>query len=109
MSKSASLVVAGSLRVAIVYSVGLHELPPYLKEYMRSYPQVNVHVEYARPNKIYDSVIAGQIDLGIVLDPREVRIEPPLFVQRAFTAEPKASVPDAIRVEAESPGSGEGD
>jgi len=64
-------VVAGSLRVAIVYSVGLHELPPYLKEYMRSYPQVNVHVEYARPNKIYDSVIAGQIDLGIVAYPHK--------------------------------------
>jgi len=64
-------VVAGNLRVAIVYSVGLHELPPYLKEYMRNYPQVNVHVEYARPNKIYDSVIAGQIDLGIVTYPQK--------------------------------------
>ncbi|MBI4515551.1 MAG: LysR family transcriptional regulator [Deltaproteobacteria bacterium] len=64
-------VVAGSLRAAIVYSVGLHELPPYLKEYMRTYPQVNVHVEYSRPNKIYDSVIAGQIDLGIVAYPHK--------------------------------------
>ncbi|HVN85879.1 MAG TPA: LysR family transcriptional regulator [Candidatus Binatia bacterium] len=64
-------IVAGNLRVAIVYSVGLHELPPYLKEYMRAYPQVNVHVEYARPNKIYDSVIAGQIDLGIVTYPQK--------------------------------------
>lgn len=64
-------VVAGNLRVAIVYSVGLHELPPYLKEYMRSYPQVNVHVEYTRPNKIYDNVIAGQIDLGIVAYPQK--------------------------------------
>ncbi|MBI1816378.1 MAG: LysR family transcriptional regulator [Deltaproteobacteria bacterium] len=64
-------VVAGNLRVAIVYSVGLHELPPHLKEYMRTYPQVNVHVEYARPNKIYDSVIAGQIDLGIVAYPQK--------------------------------------
>src|SRR3972149_3974970 len=30
-------VVGGHLRVAIVYSVGLHELPPYLKEYLRNY------------------------------------------------------------------------
>lgn len=63
-------VVGGHLRVAIVYSVGLHELPPYLKEYLRSYPEVNVHVEYARPNKIYENVIAGQIDLGIVAYPQ---------------------------------------
>lgn len=62
-------VVSGSLRVAIVYSVGLHELPPYLKEYLREFPQVNVHVEYARPNKIYDDAIAGRIDLGIVAYP----------------------------------------
>jgi DNA-binding transcriptional LysR family regulator len=62
-------VVSGSLRVAIVYSVGLHELPPYLKEYLREFPQVNVHVEYSRPNKIYDDVIASRIDLGIVAYP----------------------------------------
>jgi DNA-binding transcriptional LysR family regulator len=62
-------VVSGSLRVAIVYSVGLHELPPYMKEYLREFPQVNVHVEYSRPNKIYDDVIANRIDLGIVAFP----------------------------------------
>lgn len=62
-------VVSGSLRIAIVYSVGLHELPPYLKEYLRDFPQVNVHVEYSRPNKIYDDAIAGRIDLGIVAYP----------------------------------------
>lgn len=62
-------VVSGPLRVAIVYSVGLHELPPYMKEYLKLYPQVNVHVEYSRPNKIYDDVMAGRIDLGIVAYP----------------------------------------
>ena len=62
-------VVNGALRVSIVYSVGLHELPPYLKEYLRSYPEVNVHVEYSRANKIYDAVISGVTDLGIVAYP----------------------------------------
>ncbi len=64
-------VVGGHLRVAIVYSVGLHELPAYLKEYLRTYPEVNVHVEYSRPNKIYENVIAQQIDLGIVAYPQK--------------------------------------
>ena len=31
-------VVAGSIRVGTVYSVGLHELPPYLTEFLRSFP-----------------------------------------------------------------------
>jgi len=64
-------VIDGHLRVAIVYSVGLHELPAYLKEYLRRYPEVNVHVEYARPNRIYENVIGGQIDLGIVAYPQK--------------------------------------
>ena len=31
-------VISGALRLAIVYSVGLHELPPYMKEYLRDFP-----------------------------------------------------------------------
>ena len=62
-------VVNGILRVSIVYSVGLHELPPYLKEYLRAYPDVNVHVEYSRANKIYEAVIGGLTDLGILAYP----------------------------------------
>jgi LysR family transcriptional regulator, transcriptional activator of the cysJI operon len=62
-------VVNGVLRVSIVYSVGLHELPPYLKEYLRGYPDVTVHVEYSRANKIYEAVISGMTDLGIVAYP----------------------------------------
>ena len=30
-------VIAGSIRVGTVYSVGLHELPPYLTEFLRNY------------------------------------------------------------------------
>jgi len=62
-------VVAGSIRVGTVYSVGLHELPPYLTEFLRNYPQVNVHLEYLRSNKIYEDLIEGKIDLGVVAYP----------------------------------------
>src|ERR1700691_5640883 len=62
-------VVAGSIRVGTVYSVGLHELPPYLSEFLRAYPQVNVHLEYLRSNKIYEDLVEGKIDLGVVAYP----------------------------------------
>src|SRR6204780_1904555 len=62
-------VVAGSIRVGTVYSVGLHELPPYLTEFLRTYPQVNVHLEYLRSNKIYEDLVEGKIDLGVVAYP----------------------------------------
>ena len=64
-----SKTIVGSLRVATIYSVGLHELPPYLKEFLRRYPSANIHVEYNRANKIYDDLVAGAIDLGIVAYP----------------------------------------
>jgi DNA-binding transcriptional LysR family regulator len=62
-------VVAGAIRVGTVYSVGLHELPPYLAEFLRTHPQVNVHLEYLRSNKIYEDLVEGKIDLGIVAYP----------------------------------------
>jgi DNA-binding transcriptional LysR family regulator len=61
--------VAGTLRVATVYTVGLHELPPYVKEFLRRYPAANVHLEYVRANKIYDEVASNTVDLGIVAYP----------------------------------------
>jgi DNA-binding transcriptional LysR family regulator len=64
-----SKTIAGSLRVTTVYSVGLHELPPYLTEFLRRYPAANIHVEYSRANKIYDDLVSGTVDVGIVAYP----------------------------------------
>ncbi len=64
-----SSVIAGSIRVGTVYTVGLHELPPYLMEFLRQYPSVNVHLEYQRANKVYEDLVEGKIDLGIVAYP----------------------------------------
>jgi DNA-binding transcriptional LysR family regulator len=62
-------VVGGSIRVGTVYSVGLHELPPYLSEFLRKYPAVNLHLEYLRSNRIYEDLVEGKIDLGVVAYP----------------------------------------
>ncbi len=61
--------VAGTVRVATVYSVGLYELSSPLKKYLRTFPDVNIHLEYTRANKIYEEVIRGDMDLGIVAYP----------------------------------------
>lgn len=61
--------VAGTVRVATVYSVGLYELSSPLKRYLQAFPEVNIHLEYTRANKIYDEVSRGDIDLGIVAYP----------------------------------------
>lgn len=61
--------IAGTVRVATIYSVGLHELPPYLSAFLKRYPAANIHLEYGRANKIYDDVAANTVDLGIVAYP----------------------------------------
>jgi LysR family transcriptional regulator, transcriptional activator of the cysJI operon len=69
-------VMAGTVRVATVYSVGLHALPPYVKQFLRANPQVNVRVEYSRTDRVYEACLNGTIDLGIVAQPsRRAQIE----------------------------------
>lgn len=62
-------VISGSIRVATIYSIGLHDLPPYLKKFLKAYPTVNVHVEYRRSNQVYDDVLSNVVDLGLVAYP----------------------------------------
>jgi DNA-binding transcriptional LysR family regulator len=71
--------VGGAIRVATVYSVGLHSLPPYLSRFIARYPQVNVHLEYARTNRIVEMLRARRIDLGIIAYPeadRDIEVIP---------------------------------
>ena len=59
-------VVAGSIRVLTVHTVGLYELSGPVRRFLRAYPHVNLRIEYARSNRIYEEVQKGDADLGIV-------------------------------------------
>ncbi len=59
-------VVSGTLRVATIYSIGLYDLPPYLKRFLKTHRTVNVHVEYHRANRVYDDVLSNVCDVGLV-------------------------------------------
>src|SRR2546426_10420034 len=63
-------IVSGTIRVVTIYSIGLHDLPPYLKKFLKTYPTVNVHVEYRRPNQVYEDVVGNVVDLGLVAYPQ---------------------------------------
>ena len=62
-------IISGTIRVATIYSIGLHDLPAYVKKFMKSYPTVNIHVEYRRANQVYDDVLSNVVDLGLVAYP----------------------------------------
>jgi LysR family transcriptional regulator, transcriptional activator of the cysJI operon len=69
-------VISGSIRVATIYSIGLHVLPPYVTQFLQRYPSVNVHVEYRLNDKVYENVLGNVVDLGLVAYPtRDARLE----------------------------------
>ncbi len=69
-------VISGTIRIATIYSIGLHDLPPYMKLFLKSFPTVNVHVEYRRANQVYEDVIGNVVDLGLVAYPvRDSKLE----------------------------------
>ena len=66
-------VVSGTVRLSAIYSVGMLELGPYLKAYLKAYPKANLHLEYNQAQKIYDDVASSEVDLGIVAYPKPQR------------------------------------
>ncbi len=56
-----SRAITGAVRVATVDSVGLYDLSSPLKQYLQTFPHVNVHLEYARGNRIYEDVSRGNL------------------------------------------------
>jgi len=64
-----SQIVAGTVRIATVHSVGLYEFSDALKRYLRAYPNVNVRLEYKKSNQIYEDVVGGTIDVGVIAYP----------------------------------------
>jgi len=64
-------IVTGTIKLVTIYSIGLHELPPYLKRFLKKHPTVNVSVEYRRATQLYEDVITGVADIGLVAYPQK--------------------------------------
>ena len=67
--KSIGQDMAGSVRVATIYSVGLYEMSIVVKTFLKTYPKVNLHVEYSQGSSVYEDCLRGAVDLGIVTYP----------------------------------------
>jgi len=66
-------VISGTIRISTIYSIGLHELPPYIKKFLHDFPSVNVRVEYRRSNLVYEDILHNSVDFGLVAFPVKVR------------------------------------
>ena len=66
-------VISGTIRISTIYSIGLHELPPYIKRFLHDFPSVNVRVEYRRSNLVYEDILHNSVDFGLVAFPVKMR------------------------------------
>ena len=62
-------IISGTIRLVAVPSLGIHELPPYIKGFLKNFPLVKVQVDYRRANEVYESVADGEADVGLVAFP----------------------------------------
>ncbi len=96
--------VEGTLRVAAIYSVGLSELVSLEKEFARRQPEAKLEVQYLRPERIYEAVLAGEVDLGLISYPetrRDITVIPWRREEMVLAVSPEH--PLANRTEAVAP------
>lgn len=63
--------MVGTIRMAAIHSVGLHELPTYIKKFIRMHPEVRLHIEYHPSDQVYQLVLQGAADIGLVAYPEQ--------------------------------------
>ncbi|MGB7069742.1 MAG: LysR family transcriptional regulator [Pyrinomonadaceae bacterium] len=65
--------IGGTVKVSTVYSVGLHELPAKVREFMQKFPAAKIDLEYSRTTRVVRDVLNGTVELGIVAFPEPRR------------------------------------
>ncbi len=65
--------IGGNIKVSTVYSVGLHELPNKVSEFMSKFPAARIDLEYSRTTKVVRDVLSGSVELGVLAFPEPRR------------------------------------
>src|SRR6476659_7030767 len=65
--------IGGTVKVSTIYSVGLHELPAKVREFMTKFPSAKIDLEYSRTSRVVRDVLNGTVELGILAYPEPRR------------------------------------
>src|SRR3982751_6401153 len=65
--------IGGTVKVATVYSIGIHELPPKVSEFMTKFPAAKIDLEYSRTTRVVRDVMNGTVELGVLAFPEPKR------------------------------------
>jgi DNA-binding transcriptional LysR family regulator len=84
--------VRGKLSIATSHHIGLHRLPPWLKDFSKRYPDVKLDLHFLDSEQAYQEVLQGRFDLAVITlaedhDPR-IAAEPLWIDRLEFVAAP---------------------
>jgi DNA-binding transcriptional LysR family regulator len=65
--------IDATVQVAAIYSVGLGDMGNLVEQFTTRYAGAKVHVEYLHPDRVYEHVLDGTADFGLVSFPRKSR------------------------------------
>ena len=77
--RNLSGVVSGPLALATSHHIGLHRLPPVLRNFSSRYPQVRLDMRFMDSELAGAAVLRGEVDLAVITLPP--RLESPLEVR----------------------------
>ncbi len=63
--------VGGRLNIATSHHIGLHRLPPVLRRYTSTYPQVELDLRFIASEEACRAIRQGELELGIITLPLE--------------------------------------
>jgi len=65
--------VSGTVRVAAIYSVGLHDMSRHVQRFTALHPHAKVRLDYLHPQKVVEAVVEDEADLGVLSYPEAKR------------------------------------
>ena len=65
--------IAGVVRVASIYSIGLYDMARHTREFTRLYPKASVRLEYLRTDEVYTAVLEDRADIGLLSYPNPTK------------------------------------
>ena len=69
--RNARVEIAGAVTVAAIYSVSLSDMGQFVQRFQAEEPKATVHIDYLHPDRVYERVMDGTADLGLVSYPKK--------------------------------------
>ncbi len=73
----------GTIHIYSVYTMGLYQLKPIMQKLLSKNPGININLEYAHRDAIYEAIKLGKADFGLVAYPKPM----PGCTSKVFTQE----------------------